>query len=702
MTTDPMAEIKATFFLECDELLETLLEGLETLSSGTGTSDTIHAVFRAVHSVKGGAGAFGLKRLVEFAHSFENVLDLVRSEKLTIDEDLLALCFRSADLLSDLVRAGQSNSQTNQTEEDNALVALSAYANTIPSDEPAEEVAFQPMGLDLALDLDDLSPLDNSESHTEKAISFRPDISMFLAGHEPIHILRALQNLGARQITCHCDEIPAIAQLSAEDQFLHWSMTIPAEIDDDEIETIFEFVEGLCEFKIQPMSEAELEPVAQEEFLMDVQNDAGPLKIEPVQTLQPESSHPPKPNTVDPAPTVRVELNRIDRLVNLVGELVINQAMLAQSSNHAQLDPSSPILSGLDEFLQLTRNIQDSVMMIRAQPVKSLFQRMGRIVREAARETGKSVSLKLVGEETEIDKTVIEKLVEPLTHMIRNAVDHGLENSEDRTAAGKPEQGTVTLSAHHKSGRVIINIRDDGRGLNNDKIVARAIERGLIEPNANLTDAEIASLLFHPGFSTADKVTDLSGRGVGMDVVKRAINTLGGRVAISSEPGIGTCFDISLPLTLAILDGMIVEVADQTLVIPLATIVETISFNTVIVTDLTANEQVIQLRDEILPLYDLGKKLGFRENQSIKDDCIILKIHTDEGVDCALIVDEIVEQRQVVIKGLQENYGNIPGIAAATILGDGQIALILDPIAMQPGQISHNVSSVGAQLEQSA
>jgi two-component system chemotaxis sensor kinase CheA len=318
-------------------------------------------------------------------------------------------------------------------------------------------------------------------------------------------------------------------------------------------------------------------------------------------------------------------------------------------------------------------------MMIRAQPVKSLFQRMSRIVREASAAVGKDVRLVTVGETTEVDKTVIERLADPLTHMIRNAVDHGLEKTEDRVAAGKSGQGVVRLSAAHRSGRVVIEVTDDGGGINRPRVMQIAIDKGLIPPDSVLADGEIDNLLFLPGFSTAKEVSDLSGRGVGMDVVRTAIQSLGGRITIQSIPGEGTTFSISLPLTLAVLDGMVVKVADETLVLPLNVVVETLTLTEDNLDQIRPGLDVVRVRGDFVPLFDLGIQLGYRERPETYIESVVLLIAQEDGSRAALIVDEIHDQRQVVIKGLDDSFYRAPGIAAATILGDGQIALILDP-----------------------
>jgi two-component system, chemotaxis family, sensor kinase CheA len=333
----------------------------------------------------------------------------------------------------------------------------------------------------------------------------------------------------------------------------------------------------------------------------------------------------------------------------------------------------------------LTREIQDSVMAIRAQPVKPVFQRMSRIVREIADMTSKSVRLVTEGENTEVDKTVIDKLAEPLTHMIRNAVDHGLETPEKRVAAGKNPEGVLRLTAKHRSGRIVIEIADDGAGINRTRVRQKAIDNGLITPDSNMSDEEIDNLIFHPGFSTADKISDISGRGVGMDVVKRSIQSLGGRISIVSKPGEGSVFTMSLPLTLAVLDGMVVTVAGQTLVVPLTAIVETLQPEADKVHRFGAHQRMISIRNAFCPLVDVGRVLNFRSQQADPVAGVALLVESEGGGQRALMVDAIQGQRQVVIKSLEANYDHVPGIAAATILGDGRVALILDVDAVVAG-----------------
>lgn len=375
--------------------------------------------------------------------------------------------------------------------------------------------------------------------------------------------------------------------------------------------------------------------------------------------------------------TIRVDLDKVDRLVNLVGELVITQAMLSQRVQESQIARASSIGDGLAGLEHLLRELQESVMAIRTQPVKSVFQRMPRLVRELAAQTNKKVRLVVEGEGTEVDKTVIERLGEPLTHMIRNAVDHGLETPEERVAAGKCEEGTVTLSAEHRGGRIIIEVSDDGRGINRTRVREKAIERNLVQPNAQLSDEEIDNLIFLPGFSTASQVSNISGRGVGMDVVRRNIVDLGGRISIGSAPKSGSRFSLTLPLTLAVLDGMVVAVGDQTYVLPLAHIVESLKPQAKDIEHFGLDRHLLNVRGSYVPLLKIGELLGAKGATDPEAGVVILV--ESQGVGrFALAVDAILGQHQVVIKSFENNYHHIDGIGAATILGDGRVALILD------------------------
>lgn len=711
--TDPMAEIRASFFIECEELLEALQDSLQTMDDGEGDGETINIVFRAVHSIKGGAGAFGLEALVRFAHRYETVLDEVRAGRFEATPEAMKVFFQAADHLSDLVRISRDGDALPEEKTAELLTALDAFLpDSAGGDAEAaeEEIEFQPMGLSLDLDLggagsDDTPAFDLSDLPPPPAmpgpstgpfvITFTPTAELFETGNEPALLLRNLMELGQATVVCDTSAVPDLAELTPEIPHLSWTVTLDADVEESEIASIFEFVDGLCQLTItlegaqtsEPATppdtpgEAPAEPTPPPEPVAE----APPPSQEPTPVVTPVAAKPAaKPAAGGGAAAaaksvVRVDLDRIERLVNLVGELVINQAMLSQSLEQSGLSPHSDAMNGLEEFQRLTRDIQDSVMMIRAQPVKSLFQRMSRIVREASSAVGKDVRLHTFGEATEVDKTVIERLADPLTHMIRNAVDHGLESKEDRVAAGKSPQGSVNLTAAHRSGRVVIEVSDDGSGINRPKVLQIAIDKGLIPADSQLSDSEIDNLLFLPGFSTASVVSDLSGRGVGMDVVRTAIQALGGRITTTSSPGEGTSFSISLPLTLAVLDGMVVDVAEETLVLPLNLVIETLTLQDADVEMVRPGNYVIEVRSGFVPLFDLGAALGYRDPLDSFGDAVVLLIGLEDGGQAALVIDNILDQRQVVIKGLDDSFYRAPGIAAATILGDGQIALIVDP-----------------------
>ena len=682
---DPIEEIKQTFFVECEELLETLEAGLLSINDGENDDETINAVFRAVHSIKGGAGAFALDNLVAFAHTFETVLDEVRSNTLEPDETAMAVLLKSSDVLCDLV----SNARDDQDAETDAskatigeLNALLGKAGASPAapeasaPTPAEDVPeFAPVTLDLM-------EIDDDDGDEGLRLSIAPKVVFYETGNEVTLLLRAVEKLGTVE-TEQTGKIGLLEDWEPETPLLSLDLAVSGDATYDQVEEIFEFVEAECDLKLsravpEPEAESAPEPDAPVEEVVEKKVEVEP-KPPVAKAPSGESAASKKPAGQSGASsTVRIDLDRIDRLVNLVGELVINQAAISQCLEDGPNVDDTAATNAIEEFKQLTREIQDSVMAIRTQPVKSLFQRMQRIVREAAAATGKAVKLISEGEATEVDKTVIERLADPLTHMIRNAVDHGLESADIRTQAGKDPSGIVRLTAAHKSGRVIIEVADDGKGLDREKIREIAVSKGLIDKDLVLSNTEIDNLLFAPGFSTAKEVSNLSGRGVGMDVVKRAIQSIGGKIAISTQVGQGTTFSISLPLTLAVLDGMVITVDEHTLVVPLTAIVESLKATGDVLHKIGEQGLVVNIRDAFVPVIDLGLHLGFRSEPFTNDEFVVLLIETEDEKRAALVVDSILDQRQVVIKGLETNYGNIPGISAATILGDGSIALIVD------------------------
>ncbi len=730
-----MNEIKEIFFQECEEQLAELESGLLKLNDGDRDPETVNAVFRAVHSIKGGAGAFGLDDLVSFAHVFETTLDCVRSNKLEPNQDVLKVMLKSADVLADLVTASRDGGSVDESRSRGLVKELEALAKgEMPSGGAAEapkaapvaaaapaatdDSGFQPIPFSFD---DDFGGDDAAKSVFE--VTFKPRRDLFAKGNEAALLLRDLSRLGEMAINCDTEALPALDKIDPEETYFSWTISVTTDKTEQDVRAVFEFAEWDCDLEVSEVAaeaaeELPMVPVPFDLSALDDEPAAAPAPTPvaevPVDTKMAAAAARVEKKEAAAAPaaaaaannaaaaanaagqTIRVDLDRVDRLINLVGELVINQAMLSQSVVENDTNGTSSINMGLEELQQLTREIQDSVMAIRAQPVKPVFQRMSRIVREVADMVGKSIRLVTEGENTEVDKTVIDKIAEPLTHMIRNAVDHGIESPEKREAAGKDPEGTIKLSAKHRSGRILIELIDDGGGINRERVKQKAIDNDLISPDANLSDEEIDNLIFAPGFSTADKISDISGRGVGMDVVKRSIQALGGRISISSRPGLGSTFTMSLPLTLAVLDGMVVTVAGQTLVVPLTAIVETLQPEASSIHSFGANQRLISIRNSFCPLVDVGRILNFRSTQANPVEGVALLVESEGGGQRALMVDAIQGQRQVVIKSLEANYTHVPGIAAATILGDGRVALILDVDAVVAASRGQSMKQDGA------
>jgi len=722
---DELEEIKVTFFQECDELLGDLEAGLLILQDGTGDAETVNSVFRAVHSVKGGAGAFGLDALVRYAHVFETLMDAVRAGRMSAEQELVRVLLRAADVLADQVAAARAGSLPDEAATASMVAELETWisgggpATSVEVAAPAPVVApaaiddtegddvdfgFTPMKIEMI----SLEPEPEPETAGAKrwTVVFKPSPSLYAKANEAGLLLRELARLGPVETTVDDSAIPNLDVLDPEGGYLTWTVHVTTDQGEDAIREAFEFVDGDCELSVTAAPDDDATSAEDDGFdiarllaMATAEPEAPapiPLSLDPLPTPQAATADvaPAAPAVAaqrQPAPaaehapvqaTIRVDPERIDRLIDLVGELVINQSMLAQRVSAHGFAPSSDVAMGLDELEQLTRAIQDSVMAIRAQPVKSVFQRMPRLLREVASQTRKQARLVMEGENTEVDKTVIERLAEPITHMLRNAIDHGLESPEERIAAGKPAEGTVRLAALHRGGRIVIEVQDDGKGINRPRVRQIAIDKGLLAADAQLTDEETDNLIFLPGFSTAGVVSDISGRGVGMDVVRRSVQALGGRISIASTPGAGSVFTLSLPLTLAVLDGMVVDVAGQTLVIPLTAIIESLRPKPEEIHALGSQGSVLAVRETYVRLVDIGKVLGFRETPTPPSDGVVLLVEGEDGSRSALVADAIHGQRQVVIKSLEANYRQVEGIAAATILGDGRVALIVDVDAL--------------------
>ncbi|HLH98103.1 MAG TPA: chemotaxis protein CheA [Xanthobacteraceae bacterium] len=724
-------ELKQTFFEETNEGLEAIDAGLTDMRDGSESEDTVNAVFRAIHSVKGGAGVFGFEDLVKFAHVFETVLDAIRHGSLATAPEILDVLFSASDVLADLVAMARANQPAPAAYGEEVRASLEALigqgeGGEADDDTPAEDfdIPFVPVRVD---DFDD--PADAGGEHAF-AVSFRPKAD-FPPNQDPLFLLGELRKLGALELTADTDALPGLAELSPGVCYLGWSGTLRTTWTQADIERVFAFVADMCDVEVTDLGPSGLDavtavdpppaPLWEAEAATEALSAASPappaatsltpalLEPELSPTLvpalvpdpdpvppasakepaaspaaaaaapeKPKETRAPGPAVISAATTIRVELDKIDRVVNMVGEIVIAQAMLSQVVQDLPPDIMSRVAQRIEDVFHHTRELKNSVMSMRAQPVKTVFQRMTRLVRELAVKTGKRVQLEMQGENTEVDKTVIERLSDPITHIIRNSIDHGIEAPAARLASGKKEAGTIRLSAEQRGGRIVIQITDDGQGINSDRVLKKAREKGLVSPDAVLSPDEINNLIFLPGFSTAEVISDLSGRGVGMDVVRRNIQDLGGRITLKSEPGRGMTIELALPLTLAVMDGMIVRVAQETYVMPISAIVECIRPARTDIRPLVGTCGALQIRGSIVPLVYLGDVFDVPGFVREPAECTVIVIEGSDRARIGLVVDELCGHQQVVIKSIEENYGSVPGIAAATILGNGRVAFIVD------------------------
>ena len=695
MTT--LDQLKQTFFEECSEALQQIEAGLNDIRDGGGSDDTINAVFRSVHSVKGGAGIFGFDDLVNFAHVFETVLDAMRAGKLTATPEIAGLMLTANDILSDLIAmsgSGEAIPPELGAETKAALekllgddgAAAEGDGNT-PAPADFEGLDFQPV---MAGDMD----AGAADGKRVYRILFRPKPDLIKKANEPLYIVRELQKLGELELTADTGGLPPLSELEPDRPYVGWTGTLTTEAGREQVEEVFEFVSDDCELEItEETPEPGFAPAGGQDAplmvpvpQMDIPAAAAPsivppepgAAVAPLRAGAEASAAPRAAPTKAVATTMRIELDKIDRVVNLVGELVIAQAMLGQVVHGLPEEITGRLVQVLEEVSHHTRELKDSVMSMRAQPIGAVFQRMPRLVREVAAKTGKKVRLEMHGEGTEVDRSIIERLGDPLTHIIRNSVDHGIEKPEARLAAGKSEEGIVRLNAEHRGGRIVVEVVDDGGGLDPDRVLKKARERGIVGPDAVLTEDEINNLIFAPGFSTAETISDISGRGVGMDVVRRNIQDLGGRITLKSERGKGMTLQLALPLTLAVMDGMVIKVNEQTYVVPMSAIVECLRPSRSDVHNLLGGRGMLQLRGNLVPLVHLNDLLDAGAETKDTDERVVIIADAGDGSDFGIIVDELCGHQQVVVKSMEESYGAVPGVGGATILGNGRVALILD------------------------
>ncbi|KKI47905.1 chemotaxis protein CheA [Obesumbacterium proteus] len=658
-----------TFFDEADELLADMEQHLLELDPEEPDIEQLNAIFRAAHSIKGGAGTFGFNILQETTHLLENLLDGARRHEMRLSTDIINLFLETKDIMQDQLDAYKSTQDPDHASFEYICQALRQLA--LESQETNEPEAADGQHLKV-VEPESEATVGNHNESGEMAV---PEgcISLSLCGlksQEVPLMLEELGNLGTirehaetehgldaiLETTASEDDIAAVLCFVLEPEQISFNHGAPAEN---------------TTAPAQPASPAaEAKPATAPE-----------LKLVPEQAAPRQTEAPKRPAKATESTSIRVAVEKVDQLINMVGELVITQSMLAQRSD--MLDPveHGDLLNSLGQLERNARDLQESVMSIRMMPMEYVFSRFPRQVRDLASKLNKQVEITLLGSSTELDKSLIERIIDPLTHLVRNSLDHGIETPEVRVAAGKSAVGNLTLSAEHQGGNIYIEVRDDGAGLNRERILAKARSQGMAVSDS-MTDDEVGLLIFAPGFSTAEQVTDVSGRGVGMDVVKRNIQEMGGHVEIQSQGGKGTTIRIVLPLTLAILDGMSVKVNNEVFILPLNAVMESLQPREEDLYPLAGGERVLQVRGEYLPLVELYSVF---EVQGAKTDAMqgIVVILQSAGRRYALLVDQLVGQHQVVVKNLETNYRKVPGISAATILGDGSVALIVDVAALQ-------------------
>ncbi|NEG57512.1 chemotaxis protein CheA [Pantoea agglomerans] len=645
-----ISDFYQTFFDEADELLADMEQHLLGLDPQEPDSEQLNAIFRAAHSIKGGAGTFGFTVLQETTHILENILDGARRGEMQLSTDIINLFLETKDIMQEQLDAYKTAQEPNAESFKyicEALRQLALEAKGLPVDVPASVATA------------------SAESASTSGLRVQ------------------LIDLKEKEVDLMLEEMSNLGSLTNVQK---GSTTLDVCIDGvgkDDIVAVLCFVIDEAQIRFPAADEAVVAPAA-------VAAEAAPVVEEvhtatvtelPVAAVKRESKRVAAPAKSSESTSIRVAVEKVDQLINLVGELVITQSMLAQRSG--ELDPVAhgDLLNSMGQLERNARDLQESVMSIRMMPMEYVFSRFPRLVRDLASKLGKEVELTLLGSSTELDKSLIERIIDPLTHLVRNSLDHGIETPEKRLVAGKVATGNLTLSAEHQGGNICIEVSDDGAGLNRERILAKALSSGL-PVHENMSDEEVGMLIFAPGFSTAEQVTDVSGRGVGMDVVKRNIQEMGGHVEIASKQGKGTTIRILLPLTLAILDGMSVRVADEVFILPLNAVMESLQPRAEELKPLAGGECVLEVRGEYLPLVELWNVFDVQDAKTEATQGIVVILQS-AGKRYALLVDQLIGQHQVVVKNLESNYRKVPGISAATILGDGSVALIVDVSALQ-------------------
>jgi two-component system, chemotaxis family, sensor kinase CheA len=716
--SNDFAQFQDAFFDEAAEHLAVVEEGLLQLEQHPEDRDLLNKIFRSAHSIKGGSGMFGFNAVAQFTHKMETLLDLLRNGQKAVSPAIADLLLKSTDCLKTLIESAKTGAAVDDATVQRLTEELASASASSPQPSKAHAAEAK------------LNQIQEKQGDQTYRITWIPPGWLFQRGLDPLQVLRELRNLGnLTEVVIDMSRLPNLDEIDPEKCYLSWEMRLTTGKDQKVIEAVFEFVREDSTLTIEavsgegsggksddvnasgvsiaiphpaplpldgnggkpkPLGEILVEggvvsretldhALAQQKKVGEIlveQKMVTPQQVEQALQKQKQQESSAQGKKADTA-SIRVDTAKIDKLINLVGELVITQSMLSDLGARFEMSQHHVLLERMAELERNTREIQERVMSIRMLPIGTAFSRFPRLVRDLSAKAGKKIQLVLSGEETELDKTVIESIGDPLTHLVRNSADHGLEAPEERLDNNKPELGTIRLNAFHEGGSICITVEDDGRGLNRDKIVAKAVKQGLISENDKLTDEQIWPLIFKPGFSTAEKITDVSGRGVGMDVVKRNIEGLGGTVTIKTALGKGTTFTLKLPLTLAIIEGMTVRIGRETYIVPLLSILESIQPKEGTVKTVVEKGELINVRGTYLPMVRLYEVFNLQPEYTDVVKGILLILET-EGERVAVMVDEIVGQQQVVIKSMEQNFRKVEGIAGATILSDGTVGFILD------------------------
>jgi len=741
MTID-LTQFHDAFFEESFEALDSMEAALLKLDIGAPDKELINTIFRVAHSIKGGSATFGFSDIASFTHSLETLLDELRSGTMQVTLAMSDLLLKSVDVMRAMLRAVQQKKPIDAqkvsdlqfdlelmiAQKDTAVA--SAPAPAAPASAPAASASAPAASGSAPAASAQAAVIDAPPTATRWQIEFRPFPELFARGNDPLRMLRELSELGSLETTVDVNALPGFAAIDPQSCYMAWSLQLTGAVEESAIRQVFDWAEGDCELTIKPVGESASAATAAAQGAASAKQPAAtsapasasatsasaasapatsasgpsaPVASAPTAASAPAAAAAPSTSAPATAPapaappkleavpkaevpiekmadsgSIRVSVEKIDELMNTVGELVITQAMLSQLGSKLEGTTAEKLRAGLAQLERNMRELQETVMRVRMLPINVVFSRFPRMVRDLAQRLGKQIDLKLTGEQTELDKTVLEKIGDPLVHLVRNSIDHGIESPEKRLAAGKSAAGTVHLDACHRGGNIAVEVSDDGGGLDKNRILAKARDRGLVGPNDVLTDEQIYELIFLPGFSTAEKTTDVSGRGVGMDVVRRNIKELGGKIELRSDLGKGSKTIITLPLTLAIVDGQSVSVGGETYIVPLISIVESMQLKAANVSRLSGRGEVFSFRGYYLPIVRLHELFGLEPRTRVLDEGLVVVAEGEGHQRIGLFVDDLLGQQQVVIKSLEANYGHVEGVSGATILGDGSVALILD------------------------